>query len=227
MLALAKSRPIRRDNFQSWQPAASQAPRATQRRQPRSQPLAQPTAPREQRAAHDMLLSDAQWQSIADLPEVGRPHRVGRRPTNDREVIEAILWVIHNRARWRDLPADYPSPRTCQRRLRRWQKKGVWTTIWHTYLTSLDAEAQEQWGRVFLEIGLEEGAVKDETLLQHDEHRIGRPPFWYAMAQEFWASRWAASRIEPAALIQRWTEAIDQGLDHDHADAEDSEPLNA
>jgi transposase len=216
MIALAKAqpRPMRRDNFQDWAPtparrrSAKRSRRETATHQYRSHPESEMT----------MLLNDRQWQAISELPEVGRPHRVGRRPTDDRQVIEAILWVIKSRARWRDLPPTYPSPRTCQRRLRRWQKKGVWTTIWHSYITSLDEESQEEWGRVFLEIGLEEGAVDDDNLVQVDEHRIGRPPFWYSMAQDFWSSRWATSPIEPDALIDRWAEAINEGLDHNQLD---------
>ena len=133
-----------------------------------------------------MLLNDKQWKQIENLPEVGRLHSVGRRPTDDREVLEAVLFVMKHQARWQDLPSDYPSPRTCQRRLRRWQDKGVWTAIWRTYLLSLDDQTLAEWGEIFLDVALAQVNPDADNAKQ----RIGRPPFWFAMSNDFWLITW-------------------------------------
>ena len=49
-------------------------------------------------------LSDEQWELIADL--FPRPAKTGRPPTDRRMVVDAILWIMHSGAAWRDLPED-------------------------------------------------------------------------------------------------------------------------
>jgi transposase len=49
-------------------------------------------------------LTDEQWDLIADLfpPRA----KTGRRPTDRRQVVDAILWIMRAGAPWRDLPED-------------------------------------------------------------------------------------------------------------------------
>jgi len=124
-------------------------------------------------------------------------HGVGRRPTDDREVLEAVLWVMKHQARWQDLPNDYPSPRTCQRRLRRWQDTGAWNAIWKTYLLSLDEPSLTQWSETFLNVALAEVNANGK----HGSTRIGRPPFWFAMSRDFWKITWDRQPDEVKAGI--------------------------
>jgi transposase len=49
-------------------------------------------------------LADEQWALIAELfPE---PAKTGRPPTDRRQVVDGILWIMHAGAPWRDLPED-------------------------------------------------------------------------------------------------------------------------
>ena len=153
-----------------------------------------------------MLLNDAQWKRIENLPEVGRMHDVGRRPTDDREVLEAVLWVMKHQARWQDLPADYPSPRTCQRRLRRWQDTGTWDVIWRSYLDSLEDESLHEWGETFLNVVLAD--VTDGRGQTVGEARIGRPPFWLAMGRDFWRITWDRQPDELKQELWAHSEAL-------------------
>ncbi len=139
------------------------------------------------RGTTDELLDDGAWRQIEQLPEVGRAHPVGRRPTDDRMVLEAVLWVMWHQARWQDLPGGYPSPRTCQRRLRRWQEGETWNAIWRTYIERLDDQALRQWGGLFMKVILSDTGSDD---VEPDERRIGRPPFWWSMARDFWRWTW-------------------------------------
>jgi transposase len=98
------------------------------------------------------LLSDKQWNRIkALLPKPrGRRHR-GRPPREARLVLEGILWVLRSGARWRDLPAEYPSASTCWRRLQEWEERDVWLGIWRGLLGQLDAQGKLNWSEVFLD----------------------------------------------------------------------------
>lgn len=158
-----------------------------------------------------MRLSDSQWNTLSKLPELGRTYQVGRRPTDNRQVLDAVLWVMHNRARWQDLPFTIPSPRTCQRRLRRWQDDETWNRIWITYLSTLTREGRHEWGELFADVLLSGERDGDGDPLA--EARIGRPPFWWSMAQEFWSDLGqTAENAQRDALIGRFMRTIDAGI---------------
>jgi transposase len=67
---------------------------------------------------HDSELTDEQWNKIEPLLPKPKRGKTGGRPSRDnRACFEGILWVVRCGARWKDLPARYPSPSTCWRRL--------------------------------------------------------------------------------------------------------------
>src|SRR6266481_9134953 len=53
-------------------------------------------------------LTDEQWELIADL--FPAPAKTGRPPTDRRQVVDAILWILRAGAPWRDLPEDDFAP---------------------------------------------------------------------------------------------------------------------
>jgi transposase len=60
-------------------------------------------------ARYGRLLTDAQWEKIRPLLPKRRKRPHGRRPpADDRKVLEGILWILR-RARWSDLPEEFPS----------------------------------------------------------------------------------------------------------------------
>src|SRR5262245_17331307 len=84
-------------------------------------------------------LDDEQWSLIADLfPEPPRSPKGGRPPASSRACFEGICWVLRSGARWKDLPAYFPSPSTCWRRLRHWTLGGAWNEAWARLLRTLD-----------------------------------------------------------------------------------------
>ena len=97
-------------------------------------------------ARGSVCLTDAQWAKIEPLlPRLPRSRRGGRPWVANRAVIDGILWVLKTGARWRDLPAEYPSPSTCWRRLRRWDEDGTWLRIWRAFIAELDERGRLQW----------------------------------------------------------------------------------
>src|SRR5215469_10661614 len=69
------------------------------------------------RKAYRSDLSDAQWKRIKRL--LPKPKRFGRPRSNDREVINGILYVLNTGCRWEDMPHDIDAS---YQRCRVWQK---------------------------------------------------------------------------------------------------------
>ena len=68
-------------------------------------------------------VSDAQFAAVADLfPQNGRR---GGQWRDHRTVLNAILWVLHTGAQWRELPGRYGPWQTAHRRLTRWRADGT------------------------------------------------------------------------------------------------------
>ena len=97
-------------------------------------------------ARRGVHLTDAQWATIEPLlPRMPRTARGGRPWASSRSVVDGIVWVLKTGARWRDLPAEYPSPSTCWRRLRRWDEDGTWLRVWRAIIAELDERGRWQW----------------------------------------------------------------------------------
>lgn len=94
-------------------------------------------------------LSDGQWQVIAPLLPL--PKRMGRPRADDRQTLNAILYVLRTGCCWADLPRELGSPTTAWRRLKVWEEEGVWENIWRAVLSSLEAEDRIEWSQAFLD----------------------------------------------------------------------------
>lgn len=103
-------------------------------------------------ARRSVHLTDAQWRQIEPLlPRMPRTARGGRPWAEPRAVIDGILWILKTGARWCDLPAEYPSPSTCWRRLKRWDEDGTWLRLWRAFIAELDARGRLQWETAFID----------------------------------------------------------------------------
>ena len=72
-------------------------------------------------------LTDEQWEYIEPLLP---PHaKEGKSRADDRTTINTILFVLKTGIPWNDLPEQYGDDSTANRRLRRWEKEGVWKRI--------------------------------------------------------------------------------------------------
>jgi len=99
-----------------------------------------------------MRLTDQQWGKVKNLlPQAKKKNRRGRPAADNRACVEGILWVLKTGARWRDLPAQYPSPATCWRRLRQWEERGVWLEAWRALLGTLDQRGLLRWEECFMD----------------------------------------------------------------------------
>ena len=86
---------------------------------------------------HD--ISDRVWGIIEPyLP--GRKGKVGRPAKNNREFINAVIWVLRSGSPWRDLPPDYGNWNNVHRRFCRWRDKGIWESLLKQVIDEPDLE---------------------------------------------------------------------------------------
>ena len=85
-------------------------------------------APMHDSVPRSRMLSDAAWQKLqAFLP--GGPHSPGKHAADNRNFLEAILWLSRTGAPWRDLPSFFGKWNSIYQRFRRWAKNGVWRKL--------------------------------------------------------------------------------------------------
>lgn len=90
-----------------------------------------------------VLVSDELWAVVELLLPKKRPSPKGGRPrVPDRAALTSIIFVLQSGIPWEMLPLEMGcgSGVTCWRRLRGWQKKGVWKRL-HLALLERLAEA--------------------------------------------------------------------------------------
>jgi putative transposase len=71
-------------------------------------------------------LTDAQWEQIAPLLPQARGGRTGRpRRYAEREMLNAMLYLLRNGGSWRNLPHDFPPYGSVWELFRRWRDNGT------------------------------------------------------------------------------------------------------
>jgi transposase len=100
-------------------------------------------------------VTDELWDRIQPLLPV-RPRRFrypGRKPLDDRQVLNGILFVLVTGIGWEHLPRElgYGSGMTCWRRLRDWNAAGVWDRLLQILLGELREADQLDWSRALVD----------------------------------------------------------------------------
>jgi transposase len=98
-------------------------------------------------------LDDARWSRIE--PFLPPPAKEGKPRADDRSIVNGILSVLITGWRWIDMPKRYGDDSTANRRLRRWEKEGVWMRI-------MDGLVDEGYGKGIIEI--EELSIDSSTV---------------------------------------------------------------
>jgi transposase len=87
-------------------------------------------------------LSDAEWICIAPLFPVASLHGRPSLP-NQREIVNAVLYLLRSGCAWRLLPHDLPPWATAYHSFRLWRKNDLWERL-HT---TLREQVRQQMGR--------------------------------------------------------------------------------
>lgn len=100
-----------------------------------------------------MDLTDAQWAVLHPLlprPRIRRDRR-GRPWRDPRDVLNGILWILRTGAPWADLPARYPSPKTCHRRCQHWRADGTLEAVLRALAHDLEQRGKLDLSECFID----------------------------------------------------------------------------
>lgn len=102
------------------------------------------------------ILREDVWEQIEPhLPKLRRRRKryPGRKPIGNREVLTGILYVLMTGIPWEYLPQEMGcgSGMTCWRRLRDWQRQGVWDKIHVILLHKLQRADKIDWSRAVVD----------------------------------------------------------------------------
>lgn len=106
-------------------------------------------------------LTDEQWAQIEPL--LPRRAATGRPPTDHRQIVNGILWILRTGAPWRDLPERYGPWSTVASRFYRWRQAGVWERLFAELQRQADAEGRLNWDVHFV----------DGTVVRAHQHAAG------------------------------------------------------
>src|SRR5947209_9702 len=97
------------------------------------------------------LVTDELWASVEPLLPPKPAHPKGGRPfaVSDRAALVGIVFVLKTGLPWEYLPREMGcgSGMTCWRRLRAWQRAGVWKALHRALLQRLADAGRIDWGR--------------------------------------------------------------------------------
>ena len=102
------------------------------------------------------ILDDELWELIEPLLPPAKPRRFrypGRKPLDNRKTLTGILFVLRTGIGWEYLPQEMGcgSGMTCWRRLRDWQKAGIWDKIHRALLNKLREAEKIDWSRALVD----------------------------------------------------------------------------
>lgn len=81
---------------------------------------------------------DAFWETVQPLLPPARPKRRGRRPLDQRRVLNGILYMLRTGCQWKMLPREYGSGSSCHRYFQAWVRTGVFRRLWRVCLAEYD-----------------------------------------------------------------------------------------
>ena len=85
-------------------------------------------------------LTDQEWEQIAPLLPSNKGKK-GRPPKDNRQMLNAIVWLARSGAPWRDLPERYGPWSSVYSRFRKWIEDGLLDNIFR--ILSMEAELYE------------------------------------------------------------------------------------
>jgi transposase len=102
------------------------------------------------------LLDDDLWvliEPVLPKPKRRRRRYPGRKPVSNRQALSGILFVLKTGIGWEYLPLEMGcgSGMTCWRRLRDWQRRGIWTKVHRLLLNKLREADKIDWSRAVVD----------------------------------------------------------------------------
>lgn len=111
-------------------------------------------------ASFDTDLTDTQWEFLQ--PMLPKPKKFGRRPTDRRQVINAILYILKGGIPWRLLPQNFPRWQTVYHVFRAWSRDCTWAALHDALRVCVRAAAGRD--------GQPSAAILDSQSVKSDGH---------------------------------------------------------
>lgn len=114
--------------------------------------------------------SDAEWRQIEPLLPSERPAGMPGRPRRhtNREIVNALAYLLKTGCQWRQLPHDFPPYTTVSDYYHRWRRGGTLDRL----LEALRARVRQREGRE----PTPSAVIVDSQSVRADEKRGGRNP---------------------------------------------------
>ncbi len=91
-------------------------------------------------------VSDELWERVRPLIPARPAHPKGGRPANDdRQMLEAIVYVLRTGIQWNALPREVAASSTAYDRFRLWESQGVFERLWAAGLEEFDEAEGLDW----------------------------------------------------------------------------------
>ncbi len=91
-------------------------------------------------------VDDQLWQQLAPILALEQPRKKRGRPRcDDRRIVDGLLWLAYTGAQWADLPAEFGSKSTCNKRLQEWIERGVFAEVWALLVAAYADLAEINW----------------------------------------------------------------------------------
>jgi transposase len=85
-------------------------------------------------------LRDDEWERLRGYFEDGKPKGKGRPRSDQRTMLNGIIWIVRSGAAWRDMPERYGAYTTVYGWFKKWEETGLFAKI----LVDLGIEADLQ-----------------------------------------------------------------------------------
>ena len=83
--------------------------------------------------------TDAEWEKLS--PYLGNNQKkMGRPQTDNRKLLNGVLWILRTGAPWRDLPECYGPWRTVYKRFAQWEKDEKLKILFESFREGADMQ---------------------------------------------------------------------------------------
>ena len=148
-----------------------------------------------------MFISDEQWELLGPLLERPRKSQYGRPRAGEREVFEAILFVLHTGIQWKHLPRTFPPKSTVHDYLKAWSQSDAFRRIFAAIISQLIEEGRVNLEECFVDATFA-AAKGGGTAVGLTRKGKGTKVQLVVDAREFpWLSLW----MQPASVRPRWS----------------------
>lgn len=143
----------------------------------------------------DVKVTDLEWafisKRLSSIPKKKSWH--GRPRASDRQIFEALLWLLATGSRWRDIPKEkYPAKSSCYRRFQTWAQDKSFRNLHQSLIRKL-----QKLKKLKLKEGFVDGTeikAKKGVLRSTPSARAKDPGLWLSLKEMVCLLEWMSSR---------------------------------